>query len=516
MTSAVGSILVLGGGTSGFLAALAVRTHLPHIDVRLIRSPELGIIGVGEGTTAAVPRLLHASLQIDVAEFYREVNPMWKLGVKFLWGPREVFHYSFGRQMTGALPSVRKPLGYFCRESVSCSGIEAALMEHDRVFVRHPQGGFPVIAQTHAYHLENASFVAYLERLAIARGVTVIDDTVSAVTTDQRGIASLGFVSGRKERADLYIDCSGFRSELLGVALREPFVSFATSLLCDRACVGGWARSPGERIQPYTVAETMDAGWCWRIDHEHAVHRGYVYSSAFLTDCSAEEELRRRNPRIQATRIVRFRSGRYQRGWVKNVCAIGNAFGFVEPLEATAIAAIGESAMAFVCVLAANECTVTESTRSRYNSHFGRYWDAIRAFLAVHYKYNTRLDTEFWRAARRGVELAGAEAVCDFYKENGPSVVWEQSLIDPVDPFGLEGYLTLLVGQRVPHDGRYVPTMHEQASMQRLRAQFCNEARRGYSVEEALGMIRHPEWRWHAGFFCDDHTNSLHPSVIAR
>lgn len=471
---------------------------------------------MGEGTTSVVPFLLHDRLRIDVAEFYREANPIWKLGIRYLWGPRDVFHYSFGRQMTGALPDVTQPLGYFCGDTCSAVSVETALMEHDRVFVRHPQFGFPLISRHHAYHLENKTLTAYLEKVAAARGVTIVDDTVAAVERGPEGVSALTMTSGRTEEADLYVDCSGFRSELLGEALEEPFVSYGSTLFCDRACVGGWTRRAGEVIQPYTVAETMDAGWCWRIDHEHAVHRGYVYSSAFVDDDRAETELRERNPRLEHARIVRFRSGRHERAWVKNVCAIGNAHGFVEPLEATAIAAICEAVVALTCALATNGGVITESTRSRYNRHFGRYWDAIRRFLAVHYKYNTRLDTEFWRAARSSVDLAGAEEICDFYRENGPSMLWEQSLIDPVDQFGMEGYLTMLIGQQVPHESRYVPTQAETESVRRFQAHCRYEAARGCGVEEALRVVREPEWRWKSDFFGVDRDGSLPLPVVSR
>ena len=151
------------------------------------------------------------------------------------------------------------------------------------------------------------------------------------------GIAAVHLEDGRRLAADFFIDASGFRSELLGRALEEPFVSFDRSLFCDRAVVGGWERTD-EPILPYTTAETMDAGWAWQIEHEHHVNRGYVYSSQAISDDEAAAEFLRKNPKApQSPRVVKFRSGRYRRQWVDNVVAIGNAGGFVEPLEATAL-----------------------------------------------------------------------------------------------------------------------------------------------------------------------------------
>ena len=112
-------------------------------------------------------------------------------------------------------------------------------------------------------------------------------------------------------RGDLYVDCSGFRSLLLGQALKEPFMSFASSLFCDRAIIGGWDRDD-ERVLPFTVAETMNAGWCWQIDHEHRINRGYVHSSAFMSEDEAMREFLHKNPKVRETKVVKFVSGRYR------------------------------------------------------------------------------------------------------------------------------------------------------------------------------------------------------------
>src|SRR6185295_11334759 len=194
---------------------------------------------------------------------------------------------------------------------------------------------------------------------------------------------------------DFFIDASGFRSELLGRTLEEPFVSFASSLYCDRAIVGGWDRTD-EPILPYTTAETMDAGWCWQIEHEKWINRGYVYSSAFLRDEVAREELLRKNPKVEGEpRLVTFRSGRYQRLWVGNVVAVGNAAGFVEPLEATALQVICVEASTLTDSLLDSLSTPTPTLIQLYNEYNTRAWDDIRDFLAVHYKFNTRLDSPF-------------------------------------------------------------------------------------------------------------------------
>jgi tryptophan halogenase len=288
---------------------------------------------------------------------------------------------------------------------------------------------------------------------------------------------------------------------LLSKTLGEPFVSFKSSLFCDRAVVGGWARPEGEEILPYTTAETMDAGWCWQIEHENRVNRGYVYSSAFISDEAADAEFRRKNPRVDATRIVKFVSGRYARGWVKNVVAIGNSNGFVEPLESTSLAAICEECHALAVSLADCGREPGPALAAVYNRHNQRTWDDIRRFLAIHYRFNTRLNTDFWRAARSDTDLAGAEDYVDFYAENGPSVAWKSTLITGRDVFGFEGWLAMMVGQNVPYRRRFRPDDHERQLWRGITDAHRAQAAAGLTVREALDVVRSPQWRTRPDFF---------------
>ena len=220
--------------------------------------------------------------------------------------------------------------------------------------------------------------------------------------------------------------------------------------------IGGWPRT-SEPIKPYTVAETMDAGWCWQIEHEHWINRGYVYSSRFISDEDAQAELLRKNPRVaNEPRVVKFRSFRSERMWVGNVIGIGNASGFVEPLEATALQVICVQTSTLVDALKDSLFEPTRTMIAHYNTYNTEQWDDIRDFLAVHYKYNTRLDTPFWRACRADIPLAGAEPIVEFYRKTGPARCSTGILLHPTNSFGLEGYLAMLVGQQVPHEKRYL------------------------------------------------------------
>ena len=493
-------VIVLGGGTAGLLAALSLRVRLPQLTVQVIRSRELGVIGVGEGSTVGLPSYLHGLLQIDPSAFFRHAAPTWKLGLRFVeWGPRSQFHYSFAPTMQARWPGLAKLTGFYCDADPSGAGVAAALMDEDRVFIRRPDGS-PLMQRDYGYHLENAQFVEMLERCAAERGIELLDDKVTSVRRNDAGVTALELASGSTVTADLFVDCSGFASLLLGQTMREPFQSFRSTLFCDRAVVGGWARGE-EVIRPYTTVQTMSAGWGWQIDHEARINRGYVYASAFLSDEEAEREFRAQNPRVEVTRIVHFKTGRYARAWSGNVVAIGNACGFVEPLEATSLGAIcAESALLFEVLEDANG-TPTPSQVRYFNERVGESWDNIRRFLAIHYKFNTRLDTPFWRTCRAETELAGAEPILEFYQENGPTDLAKQSLLSRYDQFTIDGWLTLLVGMQVPHRRPHSPTPAEARVWAEVRAKLREKARQAFTVHEALTLVRSPRWRWNLESF---------------
>ena len=491
-------ILVIGSGSAGLLAALSIQRKIPQVGVRIVRSPDIGVIGVGEGTTPNFPAHLFDYLGISRRRFYEQAGPTWKLGVRFLWGERGRFDYSFAPQLDAHWSDLPRPNGFYCEETFSDVIVPSALMRADKVFLRQPDGS-PDIQPWHAFHIENEKFVTVLESIARESGVEILDGRVAGTEPGAEGLAAVLLEDGRRLEADFFIDASGFRSELLGRALEEPFVSFGNSLFCDRAVVGGWRRAADEPILPYTTAEAMDAGWAWRIDHEHHVNRGYVYSSAMIGDDEAAAEFRRKNPRVPAEpRVVRFRSGCYRRMWVGNVVAMGNAGGFVEPLEATALMIACSHARTLVDFLLHSMLSPTPGMRDLYNELTHASWLDIRDFLTLHYVANRASDTPFWRRCREEADVSGLRPLLDFYEENGPTGFCRYRMPSSRTDFGLEGYLVMLVGNRWPHRRPHQPDGRERAIWDAHCARHASAvARAGMSVAEALACVRHPGWRWH-------------------
>ena len=443
---AVRSVVVVGGGTAGYFAALALKRALADLEVTLIESSRIPIIGVGEATTTLMPPFLHRQLGIDITELYREVRPTWKLGIKFDWGrPGDyAFAYPFG--FTNPIEACAHD-GDLTNQSV-CSLMMAA----DRAPILIGDDGAPVSLlpqMKFAYHLENRPFVAFLAKHAQRQGIRHIDAEIKHVETaaDGGSVDRLMLDDGRELRADLYVDASGFRALLIEKTLHSPFIDFASSLFCDGAVVGEVPQ--GRVIEPYTTAQTMDAGWCWRIPVDGEDHRGYVFSSAHLTVDQARDEMRAKNPGLGDTWTVRFRSGRHQEFWKGNTVAVGNAYGFVEPLQSTALhMVIIETAYLIGGLEAARNGS---PDRAFTNQSVGAHWDYLRWFLAIHYRYNHKQDTQFWRDCRATVDVSGMRALLDRFAAVGP---WDEdndlhyATGDPA--FSFEGLMIMLLGQNAP------------------------------------------------------------------
>jgi tryptophan halogenase len=338
--------------------------------------------------------------------------------------------------------------------------------------------------------------VAFLEAFATAIGVKIVEDTVREVSQDESGVTGLVLASGRTETGDLYVDCSGFVSLLLGKTLKEPFINFKSSLFCNRAVVGGWKRTPSEPILPYTTCTTMNSGWLWQIEHENRINRGYVYSSDFISDEEAEREFRALSPKVGPTRIVKFISGRYERNWVKNVVAMGNASGFVEPLEATALGLMANQSRILTDSLIAADRQIRPSHVRFVNQHHATVWDSTRGFIAVHYKYNTRVDTPFWRACWEKTDLAFGAGAVEYYQENGPEGFWGAMVVGALDPFGIGGWISLLLGQRVPYRAVHRASDAEMQTVIAIRQRMRESAQRAMTAEQVLAAIRDPKWQW--------------------
>ncbi|MFP3941641.1 MAG: tryptophan 7-halogenase [Thermoanaerobaculia bacterium] len=498
-------VVVLGGGTAGYLAALALRAKRPEVPVTLIESSQVPVIGVGEATTPLTPQFLHADLGVPVTDLFREVRPTFKLGIRFLWGGPEApddgaFPYPFG--------PVRPLEAAVWDGHLRSSSLQAALMAAGVLPVEPGPGNGAgpwraAFGTEVAYHLDNRRLAAFLKRLAVARAVEVVDARIVHVPTGpgpggEAEVQALVAEDGRRFTAELYLDCSGFRSLLVGEALGSPFVSYERSLFTDRAMIG--PARPGDGLPPFTDARALSAGWCWSIPQEGEAHVGYVYSSAFAGAEEAAAELRRLHPAPPgggdgsgALRELSFRPGRRAHFWKGNAVALGNAYGFVEPLESTALHLLIRQIGLLAQALPARR---GESALARLvNARVAAFWDYVAWFLALHFRCNRGPDTPFWRTCREQADVSAHGELLDLFRERGPLShdPAARRLFDFPDPlWGPEGIDTILLGQGV--EARMPSPALGLGEWRRRTALFRRIAERSLSQEEVLaGLDGHPE-----------------------
>ena len=476
--SALRSILIVGGGTSGWMTATLLNRYLPAAKCRitLVESADIGIIGVGEATVPPMVAFLRVC-GIDEAAFLRECHATYKLGIKFadwlrpgaaLWHPFGViggsidrlplFHHWLRAQRAG-----EESLPY---EAYSTQVIAGEALRSARPL---GGGGSPIADPgAYAYHLDAREFAGFLQRVAKHRGVQHVVDNVRGATLDGRGhIAGVETAQHGRLEADLYIDCSGFAGLLVEGALGEPWQSWSDFLQCDRALALPVDYDP--QLAPYTLSTALSAGWVWRIPLSHRVGTGYVYASRFISDDAARIEFARhigRDADAIEPRLLRMRVGRRGRFWVGNCVAIGLAGGFLEPLESTALFLVQGGIERLLDLLP--DRGYDPVAAAQYNALMSQAYDEVRDFVVLHYLLNRRSDSEFWRANRETPPPASLARTLALYDAHG-SVDWDRHVL-----FGETSFYAIAAGfGRLPR--RHAP-----------RADFSDAAK----VREIFGKIR--------------------------
>lgn len=404
-------IVIVGGGTAGWMAAnlLMQQWRARGVQVTLVESADIGIIGVGEGSTPYL-RQFFARLGIAERDWMPACHATYKAGIRFPgWstvpGYESYVHPFFNkadRRVGGELfpNACLRRRGHAADANPADFFIAAELARQRRAPVYRAT---LAAAQTdYAYHFDSGLLGQFLKRHGMGLGVQHRLDTVAGVDRHENGdIARLRLHSGAELAGDLFVDCSGFRGLLINEALGEPFVSFRQNLFNDRAIAIPTPLPAEQDIPSETCSGALRHGWAWQIPLTSRYGNGYVYSSDFVSDDEAERELRAHlGPAADGAtaRRLQMRVGRVDRHWRHNCLAIGLSQGFIEPLEATALMLIQFSVESFIEQWEAGDFTPRH--QARYNCHINSLFDGVRDYVVGHYQLNTRDDSDYWRANR--------------------------------------------------------------------------------------------------------------------
>ncbi len=407
---AIENIIIVGGGTAGWMAAAALSRLISggKVAITLIESEAIGTVGVGEATIPPFVEFNHL-LEVEEREMLAAAQGTFKLGIQFVnWGKQGDSYIhpfgAYGYQMGGVsfhhvwhrmkAAGDKRPIQAFNVETMAA---------HFGKFARSSdfkRDDLPPV--NYAYHIDAGRYAAFLRKYAETRGVVRQEGKVDDVALDgETGfVKSLTLESGAKIEGDLFIDCSGFRGLLIEQALKTGYEDWTHWLPCNRAVALPCNRDDGSPPLPYTRATAHSAGWQWQVPLQNRNGNGHVYSSEHMGDDEAHDILVRglAGKPTADPNFLRFVTGRRKKFWNKNVVALGLAAGFMEPLESTSIHLINTGVNKLLAVLSLDGVNQTQA--DVFNRLTIKEYERIRDFLILHYNATTRDDSEFWNYCR--------------------------------------------------------------------------------------------------------------------
>lgn len=426
---AIEHIIIVGGGTAGWMAAAAlsrIRAGRP-VAITLIESEEIGTVGVGEAT---IPPFLDFNrlLEIDERDMLSMVQGSFKLGIQFVnWGKiGDSYIHPFGNygyQVDGISfhhvwhkyqqAGDKRPIQVFNVETMAAHFGRFARTED------YQRDDLPPV--NYAYHIDAGRYAKYLRNYAENRGVVRREGKISDVALDTESgfVSSVTMENGDVLTGDLFVDCSGFRGLLIEQALKTGYDDWSNFLPCNRAVALPCLREDGSGPLPYTRATAHSAGWQWQVPLQHRNGNGHVYCNEFMSDDEAHSILVNNiagKPGAEPN-FLRFVTGRRKKFWNKNVVALGLASGFMEPLESTSLHLVNTGINKLIALLSLDG--VTQAQEDAFNRLTGKEYARIRDFLILHYNSTTRDDSPFWNYCRNMAVPESLTEKVELFRQNG-------------------------------------------------------------------------------------------------
>ena len=400
----INDVIVLGGGNAGLMAALYLKTAMPSLEIKLIKSKKIGTIGVGEGSTEHWTRFANA-VGINIIDLINECGATIKIGIKFEnWhGDGTSYFHSLPEFLiwmdsySGAPYTLMRMIG---------DGVSSEKLHWDlpmRGYVREP------LTDYYQFHFDSEKLNAFLEKKCRTLHIKVIDAEITGPILDSEGfVTSIVDDQGNQYSADFFIDSSGFK-RVISSKLGAEWVDWSKYLPLNSAIAFQTAYE--EKIPPYTLAKAMDAGWHWRSPVQDRFGNGYVFSDNFISEQQALDEIQKHfKDTIHIGRKINYTSGKVNQAWIKNCISIGLSSNFVEPLEASSISTTIKQLQMTVPSLW-NWSRADTGTIKEYNRVVDDMMLNILDFIQLHY-FTERNDTEFWRWCKNEMTMT------DFNKEN--------------------------------------------------------------------------------------------------
>lgn len=431
MINQIESILIVGGGSSGWMTGAALVKHLPNVKISLVESPNIKTIGVGESTLGHINEFFHF-LGLKDEDWMKHCNATYKTSIKFTDfrdNPKEkpyTFHYPFGFWDIENKPNGLMDWFYYRAKYPEHPCENFAEFFHDSVMMTDANKmtynenkairNFNPFIDV-AYHLNAVMFGEYLrDSICKPLGLNHILATVKGASKDEFGHISKIHTDNGDLTADLYIDCTGFKSLLIEEIMGVPFESFDDVLMNDRAIAAPIQYIDKDKeMECVTNCTAIENGWVWNTPLWDRIGTGYVYSSQFVSDDEALHQFKKHlksnrmicknDQRIDDAnfRQINIRHGKHQKAWEKNVIAVGLSNGFVEPLESTGLLMTHEAIIKFVNILKTRNGYYNRLDVDAFNIALDKQINSFKYFVGFHYGLSKRNDTEYWRHVTNNV-----------------------------------------------------------------------------------------------------------------
>lgn len=473
-------VLIVGGGTAGWMTALlmAKRWQAQPVQVSLVESADIGIIGVGEGSTPSLKRFFQ-ELGIADEVWMPRCHATYKVNIRFDgWSPA-TGQPSYSHPFISQLDQLSE-LAFYQNCFSRRQGMAVATAPEQFLFNGYlaaqqlsplTPANFPFRIE-YGYHFDSGLLGQFLQEQAALLGVTRHQATIHAVEQHANGdIAAVVSDDGRRFAADLFVDCTGFRSLLLQQTLQVPFEPFASNLFNDAAVV--FPTEVLAELPTETRATALTHGWAWQIPLQHRTGNGYVYSRQFTSADAAETELRAHLGLLDSAVSARHLSmnvGQVHEHWARNCLAVGLSQGFIEPLEATALHLVQTAVETFIEDYEQGQ--FSRKFQARYNHSIRQRFDATRDYIVAHYKLNSRDDSDYWRANRANEQLSSSlQSLLNVWFELG-DLGHEVARQQRETMFGTTSWHCLLAGYGVfPALQKQQPTPEQLRQLDQLQAQ---------------------------------------------
>lgn len=475
LNTPIRDILIVGGGTAGWMAAAAF-SHVfkqHHCRVRLVESDHIGTVGVGEATIPVIQKF-NQMLGIDEFDFVRKTQGTFKLGIQFVnWGQvGNSYIHPFGPY--GMNMGYLSFYHYWLRAQAQGQsidpgeysiGIQAALRGKFMPPAKMPNS--PLSHISYAYHFDAGLYAKYLRSFAEARGVERIEGEVERVILRPSDgfIEQLSLKDGQVLEAQLFIDCTGFRGLLIEQAMNTGYDDWTHWLPCDTAVT-----VPTKNISdplPYTRSIAHAAGWQWRIPLQHRTGNGHVFSSKYMDKDTARAILLEHleGEVLAEPRFIHFKTGMRRKFWNKNCVAIGLSSGFLEPLESTSIHLIQSSISKLMALFPPPG--FPQENIDKYNELLTSEFAFVRDFIILHYKVSQRTDSQFWDYCRLMDIPESLQRKLDLYQSTGRIFRDNNELFDEVSWFAV------MQGQgMIPEQYHPLVDQLEQTEFDRIMAEI--------------------------------------------